>query len=697
MIVDSSPHEYKSVISSEHRAKDSAATVNDIKDAMTDYYRTVSYGKGDDKTEAGGSKNGEFRMLMADGVKFCNHCKKKGHTRDNCWKLKKEKGGKLSGTKFTGTCDHCGKKGHKKDKCFDLPANASKRPGWYKKMMERKEAAMAAVGSDDDADGRVEYLMCARDDDVGINDSVDSVADVVAQVGVEVGGNLSKNETMCMAKDGATFPDSQQLLLHPNVLIGDTAATKHMTSHAVGMINKHKENTKFAMGDKSTALYSGDINGRLCNKFGEAYGIAKLSDVALSKEGYNLFSRTKLQNDGWLLHGDKESIWLTKGNQEIRFDIKISTPKGMLFTAYIQHEVGATAVGTKSVVSMSYDAAHDLLGHMGREVTKATAKGLGWTLKDDVKEPCEHCAVGKAKQKSMPQVIIGDPLKEGESRVHLDISTLKVKPEQQKWPTTSRPNWRIVVDAKSGLAFTDWFTTKNKMIEPTCALFHEWQENGRPVTHLRMDNAGENLKLMERCKSADWKLGVKKFELTARDSPQQNAVAEVKLATMGDRGRAMMDRANIPPEMLMVMYPSATETATKLDGLTLVTINGVTMTRYEHCGLEMPTLASNLRTYGEAGVVKIKSKTDPKAAIKGITCVFVGYPDNHSSDCFKMMKPATQRYVETRDVVWLNRMYYQKDGQVLSVDLHLKRGRVMMMIQFMALQLQRKTPAEQSQ
>ena len=36
------------------------------------------------------------------------------------------------------------------------------------------------------------------------------------------------------------------------------------------------------------------------------------------------------------------------------------------------------------------------------------------------------------------------------------------------------------------------------------------------------------------------------FELTARDTPQQNSLAEVGFATLANRGRAMMHRANLP-------------------------------------------------------------------------------------------------------------------------------------------------------
>jgi len=61
---------------------------------------------------------------------------------------------------------------------------------------------------------------------------------------------------------------------------------------------------------------------------------------------------------------------------------------------------------------------------------------------------------------------------------------------------------------------------------------------------MRLDNAGENKLLKKRCDSKDWKLGIE-FEFTARDTPQQNSLAEVGFATIANRGPALMHRANV--------------------------------------------------------------------------------------------------------------------------------------------------------
>jgi len=95
------------------------------------------------------------------------------------------------------------------------------------------------------------------------------------------------------------------------------------------------------------------------------------------------------------------------------------------------------------------------------------------------------------------------------------------------------------------MKFSDFFQTKNAMVEPTCEKFMRWKQAGFPVKNVQLDNSGENKLLKARCDSADWKLGID-FEFTARDTPQQNHLAELAFATLANHGRALMHAANIP-------------------------------------------------------------------------------------------------------------------------------------------------------
>jgi hypothetical protein len=190
---------------------------------------------------------------------------------------------------------------------------------------------------------------------------------------------------------------------------------------------------------------------------------------------------------------------------------------------------------------------------------------------------------------------------------------------------------------------------------------HAWKQAGKQVKYIRLDNAGENKKLKTRSDSADWKLNID-FGFTSRDTPQQNhLVAELGFATIANRGRAVMHRANVPLATKYKLWRNAFKTATLLDGLMPININGITATRYKQWGGQNPAFAKPLKTWGEAGTVKLKIKATPRVADRGVQCMMVGYALNHDGDCYRMWDPKTARVHETRDVTWLHRMFFQQE------------------------------------
>jgi hypothetical protein len=64
--------------------------------------------------------------------------------------------------------------------------------------------------------------------------------------------------------------------------------------------------------------------------------------------------------------------------------------------------------------------------------------------------------------------------------------------------------------------------------------FKKWEQNGHKINVVQMDNGGENLKLEKQTQSNDWKLGIM-FEKTARDTPQQNRLAEIMITMVADK------------------------------------------------------------------------------------------------------------------------------------------------------------------
>ena len=86
------------------------------------------------------------------------------------------------------------------------------------------------------------------------------------------------------------------------------------------------------------------------------------------------------------------------------------------------------------------------------------------------------------------------------------------------------------------------------MVEPTCELLYEWKQNNLKVDYIHLDNAGENIKLQQQCVSFDWKLKIN-FEITARDMPQFNHLAELGFAVLANKGRALMHAAHVPQDI----------------------------------------------------------------------------------------------------------------------------------------------------
>ena len=122
-----------------------------------------------------------------------------------------------------------------------------------------------------------------------------------------------------------------------------------------------------------------------------------------------------------------------------------------------------------------------------------------------------------------------------------------------------------------------------------------------------------------------------------------------------------MIEANVASDYKHIVAQKAFETATKLDGLVPITLDNVTKTRVEHFEGKLPGFVTHVKKWGMAGTVKIKNINTPKLGDRGITCMFVGYATNHSGDCYEMLNMSTRRVIQTRDVIWLGRMYFDKE------------------------------------
>ena len=128
-----------------------------------------------------------------------------------------------------------------------------------------------------------------------------------------------------------------------------------------------------------------------------------------------------------------------------------------------------------------------------------------------------------------------------------------------------------------------------------------------------------------------------------------------------------MMRANVPVEYQFKLFKEAFKTATLLDALLIVEIDGEKKSCVEHWSGNKPEYVLNLRTWGEAGTIKLKMKMTGKLEDRGVQCMFIGYAKDHVGDVYQMWDPNTNGIHKTQDIIWLRRMYFEKPKQIHEV------------------------------
>ena len=364
-MLEKDPKDYADILAVTEQKKGDALTMKDLEEAMNTQFR-IRYGDTEKDDE------GESELALSAFSGTCYKCNKKGHKANNC--LEKKQSGQ-SGGKFKGKCNGCGKTGHRYADCWENPKNADKRPQWLKdKTNNNEQAAVAADSSGGSGyNGGAEFLL------MGMNEM--------------------------------EFNNSRSILEDPNVFIGDTGATSDSMFSKLGLKNVRKATEEDTIVDASknkiTGSVVGDMPSIICNKHGQELRGVNIQDVVYSpKNGFNLFSITKRLKIGWTLGGNADSLWITKGEKKVVFDIKIETPKGIVFAIYFKRsgipEGEVAAVTHDKEIAITAATAHGLTGHIHEAQSRKIVTHLGYTLKREKMMPCAPCALTKAKQKSLP-------------------------------------------------------------------------------------------------------------------------------------------------------------------------------------------------------------------------------------------------------------------------------------------------------
>ena len=89
-----------------------------------------------------------------------------------------------------------------------------------------------------------------------------------------------------------------------------------------------------------------------------------------------------------------------------------------------------------------------------------------------------------------------------------------------------------------------------------------------------------------------------------------------------------MSHANLPVEMHYKLCKEAFNTATKLNNLIAVEVDG-----------KVKTICKDAQNLGRGWISNNWQRW--KAGDKGCTCIFVGYAENHDVGCCRMYNPET--------------------------------------------------------
>ena len=107
------------------------------------------------------------------------------------------------------------------------------------------------------------------------------------------------------------------------------------------------------------------------------------------------------------MHANADTLTLSSpdGACKLQFDIKITTPNGVLYAIYMKRthaehtNVVTNTNKPEKNAKMSVLQAREKLGHINAHATGQIADLLGWTLTGNQTIYCASCATGKAKQK----------------------------------------------------------------------------------------------------------------------------------------------------------------------------------------------------------------------------------------------------------------------------------------------------------
>jgi hypothetical protein len=179
-------------------------------------------------------------------------------------------------------------------------------------------------------------------------------------------------------------------------------------------------------GSQEMVRVSGEVIGIVKDR-NEGKLVRIKGSAYLENGKLNLFNKSQMLLQGWVMQGTSEQIVICKGKMVLEFHIKIPTTKGVLYGIKIfnQNEFCGVA-GEMTKTKINVMKAHKKLGHIGMQAVKAASVKLGWELTGN-QQVCEACAEGEARQKDIIARVVNfaNSSNKTNGRVYSDISSIK--------------------------------------------------------------------------------------------------------------------------------------------------------------------------------------------------------------------------------------------------------------------------------
>ena len=446
------------------------------------------------------------------------------------------------------------------------------------------------------------------------------------------------------------------------IWIGDTGASRHMTSVGQGFSKVYEEKNKASFALKGTGAnteYAGTWIGRQFHQGKIHKQIIRGQQIQLEDVIYvpglrnNMYSINQAIKEGAQIYNEGDLYILKFKDYELRFDYQMKTKKGHVMCALFYPTGICANLDRDKAKKQHVNIFHQQINHRNRKDLKRTADKLNIELIGEL-DACIHCARGKIKRARISKELKEVTAEPGE-KIGIDSTSCSIR----GLGGTKYAN--VKVDYGSGKTLEAFLKSKDETSTDNLSFVNYVTTiKGKPPKYIRMDNSSENRKFAQICKKINPNII---YQFSAKDTPQQNGKVEAIIAATWNQVRALIDAVELPKQQRKKPWTEAFNTAIMMDGITVK--QGECQCADEKWQGELPRWSKRLRIFGEIGVVRKGGKLS-KVENRGFDGMFVGCSDNHGLGVYRLLNLKTHRISVTRDVKWMNvssKEYYGKEDE----------------------------------